>query len=403
MILKNRVICGVALIISVMLVLTTVSGNKTKGDKIADVLIYAGAGAWGDGVLAFEKFLEFKDLTWYECDGTYIEKNVLIGKFDAIHFPGGNSGYYIDNINSVGLQNIRNFVSTGGGYIGICAGGYFACDRVIWEGSTYDHPLDLFYGVGYGAIDEIASWPGYTMTTININLANPINKYESPTEYILYYGGAAYYPDELQEMNVVGTYSLFNDDAAIINFGYGNGRVVLIGPHPEIEEDSSRDDVSFGDSLEDNGTDWNLMWTCMDWLLDLPISEPPDLMPPNIPKISGPTRGRAGSEIKYKFSAVDPESEELYYWIEWGDGMSIEWFGPLASGEEFIKSHNWSQSGDFNIRCKCKDPYDAESEWGTLKVTMPKRKPFVYNYPLFNRLFEYFPNSFLYLRQLLKY
>ena len=60
-------------------------------DKIADVLIYTGAGAWDEGVLAFEKFLDFKGLTWYECDDTYIEDNDLIGKFDVIHFPGGNS------------------------------------------------------------------------------------------------------------------------------------------------------------------------------------------------------------------------------------------------------------------------------------------------------------------------
>ena len=68
----------------------------------------------------------------------------------------------------------------------------------------------------YGAIDEIAPWPSYAMTTININLSNPINQYEPSSEYILYYGGAAYYPDEGQEMNIIGTYDLFNDDAAII-------------------------------------------------------------------------------------------------------------------------------------------------------------------------------------------
>ncbi len=400
MILKKRVIYGVALIISVMLVLTTVSGNKPEEDKIADVLIYAGVVAWGDGVLAFEKFLEFKGLTWYECDGTYIENNNLIGSFDAIHFPGGNSGYYIDNINSVGLQNIRNFVSAGGGNIRICTGGYFACDRVIWEGTTYEHPLDLFNGVGYGAIDEIAPWPGYAMTTININLTNPINQYEPSTEYTLYYGGAAYYPDERQEMNVIGTYELFNDDAAMINFEYGNGRVILIGPHPEIEEDSTRDGVSFGDNLEDIGTDWNLLWTCIDWLMSVPISEPPDPMPPNIPKISGPKRGRVGTEIKYKFSAVDPESEELYYWIEWGDGTSIEWFGPYASGNELTKSHNWSEEGDFNIRCKCKDPSGNESEWGTLEVTIPKNKQFNMN-SFFLKFLENHPRMFPKLRQLL--
>ena len=168
MILKKSAFCGLVVMLLFLLIPLTVSGGMTEVDEIADVLIYSGAGAWSDGVLAFEKFLEFKGLTWYECDGSYIEDNSLVGSFDAIHFPGGNSGYYISNINSVGLQNIRDFVSAGGGYIGICAGGYFACDRVIWEGGSYDHPLALFNGVGYGAIDEIAPWPGYATTTINI-------------------------------------------------------------------------------------------------------------------------------------------------------------------------------------------------------------------------------------------
>jgi len=61
------------------------------------------------------------------------------------------------------------------------------------------------------------------------------NRYESSSEYILYSGGAAFYPDEGQEMNVIGTYDLLNDDPAMINFRYGDGRVILFGPHPELE------------------------------------------------------------------------------------------------------------------------------------------------------------------------
>jgi glutamine amidotransferase-like uncharacterized protein len=394
---KKTIICGLVVIL-LFLSISLKAGNVSKTDRIANVLIYSGAGAWDDGVIAFEKFLEFKDLTWFECDSSYIEDNSLIGGFDVIHFPGGNSGAYINNINSAGLQNIRDFVSAGGGYIGICAGGYFACDRVDWEGSTYDHPLDLFDGVGYGAIDEITPWPNYAMTTININLSNPINQYEPSTEYVLYYGGAAYYPNEGQEMNIIATYDSFNDDAAWINFNYGSGRVVLMGPHPEIEEDSTRDGVSFGDNMEDLGTDWNLMWTCMDWLVCLPISEPPDPLPPETPIISGPKRARTGAEIEYKIKTVDPESEELYFWVEWGDESVEEWVGPYYSGEEVNIKHSWSEGGTYSIEAKAKDVNGLESGWGTLEVQMSRIKAL--NNPLLRFLKQHL-NLFPIIRYLL--
>jgi hypothetical protein len=212
------------------------------------------------------------------------------------------------------------------------------------------------------------------MTTININSTNPINQFEPSTEYIMYYGGAAYYPDEGQEMEVIGTYDSFYDDPAMINFNYGEGRVVLIGPHPEIEEDSTRDGVEFGDDLIDLGTDWNIMWTCMDWLLGLSISEPPSSEPPNVPDISGPKIGRTGAEIEYTFSSDDPECEELYFRIDWGDGEVEDWIGPFVSGEKLKLSHIWSESGKYSIKVKAKDINDLESDWGTLNVNIPRNR-----------------------------
>jgi len=381
-------------LILLMLVSTVnISDLESGNTKIADVLIYSGAGAGSEGIVAFEKFLDLKGLTWLECDDTYIENNNLVDDFDVIHFPGGNSGYYVDDINSIGLQHIRDFISAGGGYIGICAGGYFACDRIVWEGSTYDHPLDLFSGVGYGAIDEIAPWPNYAMTTITINTSNPINRYESSSEYILYSGGAAFYPDEGQEMNVIGTYDLLNDDPAMINFRYGDGRVILFGPHPELEEDSTRDGVVFGDDLLDLGTDWDLLWTCMDWLMGVPISEPPVSLPPCTPSIIGPESGKTGWKYSYTFASEDPEEEELYYWVDWGDNTTSDWIGPYNSGEKCIASYCWSEKGNYNIKVKTKDSYGLESRWSD---PLPIVMPYSYEptYQFFDWLFQRFPNTF---------
>ena len=48
----------------------------------------------------------------------------------------------------------------------------------------------------------------------------------------------------------------------------------------------------------------------------------------------------------------------------------------LESGEELKVNHTWTDKGSYLIKCKAKDPYDAESDWKTLKVTMPKIKDY---------------------------
>jgi len=387
---------GIIIILSLTISATGISKQK---QMVADVLIYTGPGTWDDGVTAFENFLEFKNLTWYECDDTYLENNNLEELYSTIHFPGGSSSQYNAQINENGLQHIRDFVDNGGGYLGICGGSSFACDRVIWQEETYDYPLELFYGVGYGPIEEIAPWPTYTTTPITMNTANPINQYEPIKESIMYYGGDSYYPDEGQEMHIIGTYDLYNNDPAAINFQYGQGRVVLFGPHPEIEEDSARDEVSFPDHLEDLGTDWNLLWTAMDWILGYEISEPPETLPPETPNINGPIGGRIKTNYNYTIVTSDPELEEISYYIDWGDGTVKEMIGPYDSNEKITSSHQWLQQGNYIIQVKAKDCNEEESNWSTLEVNMPKNKPYI-NTPLLQFL-KYNSHLFPLLRQLL--
>src|SRR4030042_393884 len=104
---------------------------------------------------------------------------------------------------------------------------------------------------------------GYNMTTINFQTENTVLKdyKQIPyTEEILYYGGPYFTPDAGAEIEILGTYKDYNEQPAMIAFQYGSGKVVLIGPHPEIEEDSDRDGVTLlrEELMEDNGSDWDL-------------------------------------------------------------------------------------------------------------------------------------------------
>jgi hypothetical protein len=95
---------------------------------------------------------------------------------------------------------------------------------------------------------------------------------------------------------------------------------------------------------------------------------------PISPQIKGPLNGKLNIKYDYKFRSIDPTEDQIFYYIDWGDGIINEWLGPYLSGEEIIVSHMWIQKGAYKIRAKAKDPYDAESDWATLEVTFPKNK-----------------------------
>ena len=95
---------------------------------------------------------------------------------------------------------------------------------------------------------------------------------------------------------------------------------------------------------------------------------------PNAPTITGPSSGNIGTSYDYNFTSVDPDGDDIAeYIVNWGDNTGEETItGPFASGTLVTQSHTWASKGAYIIKAKAKDIYGAESEWGTLSVTMPK-------------------------------
>ena len=120
---------------------------------------------------------------------------------------------------------------------------------------------------------------------------------------------------------------------------------------------------------------------------------------PEAPSIYGETNGEAGVEYEYTFSTTDPNSDDVYYYIEWGDGSAEDWFGPYNSGEEVILSHTWDDQDTYTIRTRSKDTDNLWGPWGELEVSMPVNQQ-TYSFPLLQRLLERFPNAFQILKQL---
>ncbi|MCX6672049.1 MAG: FG-GAP repeat protein [Euryarchaeota archaeon] len=124
---------------------------------------------------------------------------------------------------------------------------------------------------------------------------------------------------------------------------------------------------------------------------------------PNPPTVDGPASGKPGISYNYNFIAVDPDGDDVYYWIEWGDeSPNTGWIGPYPSGQVVIVSHTFSKKGTFIIKCQAKDINNALSEWGQLSVTMPCS----YSIPFMQfwiKLIERFHNAFPILRYILSY
>jgi hypothetical protein len=116
--------------------------------------------------------------------------------------------------------------------------------------------------------------------------------------------------------------------------------------------------------------------------------------PPTAPKIDGPISGKVGELYDYTFMSTDPDEDDVYYHICWGDKEIIYIYGPYPSGEELTLSYNWSESGIYIITCWARDEHDEESEISTLEITMPRNKMnsffwtkwYFKNFPILERL-----------------
>ena len=151
------------------------------------------------------------------------------------------------------------------------------------------------------------------------------------------------------------------DGSELESVAYGQA-VDAIAAIPDIIGDGSMEMVVGGR---------NGKVTCFSGGLDALVSDPPEA-----PSIDGPTIGAVGIEYEYSFYTTDPDEDDVYYYIEWGDGQVEEWIGSYNSGEIATVNHTWTSPDDYEIRAKAKDINDAESEWSDVyPVTIVENEP----------------------------
>ena len=122
--------------------------------------------------------------------------------------------------------------------------------------------------------------------------------------------------------------------------------------------------------------------------------------PPSPPSINGSSNGKVGEEYTFSFNSVDPEDDDVYFYIKWGDGYVEIWDGPHASGVDFEIPHTYTQEDTFTIEAKAKDTNGAESDWSTFSVSIPRNK--IIASPVYLRVIQKLSNSFPFLLFILK-
>lgn len=171
-----------------------------------------------------------------------------LSQFDAVIFPGGSGSKEAAAIGQQGRRAVRNFVESGGGYVGICAGAYLATAKYDWSlalvnANTFTGKRDI-PGVGVKSMwfrgsgnvdmeltDEGRRVLGAVPSPVQVRYVNgpilsPADKGDLP-EYL----PLATFVTEISKYEPQkGT---MVDTPAIVAAQFGRGRAIAISPHPE--------------------------------------------------------------------------------------------------------------------------------------------------------------------------
>ena len=230
------------------------------------VALYWDRGVRRESVVATHFMFARMGLSVERVGAKRIHESGLAG-FDLFCVPGGNMYVYAHDLSSEGRKNIRQFVRSGGGYMGICGGAYFAARKVVWCGLPLPmEPLALFPGVAQGPLYPLGPFAPSICRLQRGASENPLTAALPDPAWMLYWKGPQLIPDDSARAAVVGEYARVNLPA-VLALEHGRGRVFLTGPHPEIEGTSDRNGLSLAQSLDDKGANWGFMKAAAEWCL----------------------------------------------------------------------------------------------------------------------------------------
>ena len=254
---------------ALILILTLLSCSHAFATKVA---IYNDTGVWRPGKRHFRMFFRAYGIEADSIDAEEIQAGALeAGSYDALIMPGGKSWKYLRDLGSVGAEKIAAFVTNGGGYLGICAGSFYATS--LRQGPRPDERGDTHatasYSYGIGLISGTAidgangALPGFES-----DFSDGMRTFVTPRgrrlKALMVEGPALSLSDSVMRNQNVHVLATFERSAlpAIVSFEVGAGRVLVSGPHIEINESQ----FFLGIPYRDPESEWPFLFRAIEWI-----------------------------------------------------------------------------------------------------------------------------------------
>ena len=204
-------------------------------DKPIRVALYDDTGSSGQGVPAcLSQLSGQRDVQVTKLNARGIQQG--LSGYHVVIFSGGSGSGQANKIGLAGREQVRRFVEAGGGYVGICAGAYLACDGFPWGLKILNAktPSPLWQRGRANLVIE-STEAGQAL----LNLPNS-------TE-VIYNNGPVLTPAKSQSLPEFEALAVFRTEVskdpkhkglqvntpAIARGRYGRGKVLVSSPHPE--------------------------------------------------------------------------------------------------------------------------------------------------------------------------
>ena len=220
--------------------------------------LYGGKGTWLAGKEHLKMFFNEHELNYQTLStNDLIEGKISAGTLPVLIMPGGESSDYLRELGKAGETNIKSFVETGGGYLGICAGAFYAVSHREGGNATGPYGIGLLDGTAYDGT-ALKTKP-FIEGMMDFDMAlHPLVQGLGSLFRIVMFGGPSFrYTGEEKQKKHLDELAYFQKihEPAMIVFQFGKGRVFLSGPHLEIEEDRT----DWGSEFYDPDSEWPIL------------------------------------------------------------------------------------------------------------------------------------------------
>jgi len=163
------------------------------------------------------------------------------GDTELFILPGGRDLPYVEHIKTDVIRNIKDYIHTGGSYLGICAGAYFSCQECIFDKNgplevVGPREMALFSAGGVGPV-----YPGFKYNSAKGSIMAPLefhSKSNNLASCFAYFNGGGAFQANIEDTDpnyeIISSYKDLKNKAAIVYGSKGLGKVLLSFVHPEM-------------------------------------------------------------------------------------------------------------------------------------------------------------------------